>query len=125
MKYIYDHTGIVVKDLQKSVEFYSHVFGFTITDTYETDQIKIVSLDAGGITLELLQYSNDIIDHRQTGICDHIAFSVQNVDNCVVKLKALQVEFLFDKPKEIFNKKIIFFLGPDGERIELIEKINS
>lgn len=120
----FDHTSIVVKDCDKSARFYTSAFGFTITDFYENPQLKIISVDIDGVTLELLQYTHDTIPERNTGICDHIALQVDNLEHWILKLKEINVEFLSDQPQTVLdNKKIIFLLGPDGERIELIENI--
>ncbi|MDD2586742.1 MAG: VOC family protein [Syntrophomonadaceae bacterium] len=118
----FDHTSIIVKDCDKSAQFYTNAFGFKISGIYENKHLKIISLDIDGVTLELLQYTHDTIPDRHTGICDHIALQVDNLDQWILKLKEISVEFLFDKPQTLLNnKKIIFLLGPDGERIELVE----
>lgn len=116
------HVGIVVQDVERSSEFYTKVLRCQIVDIYEDERIKLVFLQTGDQIIELVKYYQKEI-HRQAGIIDHIAFQVENIEQEIKQLKGKNVEFLYEAPIIVGNKKIIFFTGPDGERLELVEEI--
>lgn len=116
------HLGIVVKNCELSSKFYSTILGFTLLDTIANEQLKIVYLQSGALTIELLEYLIPPSLVREAGTYDHLAFTVPDIQVAIASLKGQGIEFLSHKPRIALNgKKIIFFTGPDGERIELIE----
>jgi catechol 2,3-dioxygenase-like lactoylglutathione lyase family enzyme len=116
------HLGIVVKDCERSAEFYRKILGCTMINSIANEQLKIIYLQSGALTIELLEYLVPPSSLREAGIFDHLAFSVPDIQVAIDSLKEQGVEFLSDSPRLAMNgKKIIFFTGPDGERIELLE----
>ncbi len=117
------HIGIVVKNLERSTNFYGRILGCTVIDSIANEQLKIVYLQSGALTIELLEYLVPPSSLREAGPFDHLAFSVPDIQSAIVSLKEQGVEFLSEIPRlAMTGKKIIFFTGPDGERIELLEK---
>jgi len=116
------HVGIVVKDCERSADFYQQVLGCPVIDRLGNDTLKIIYLQSGNLTIELLEYIAALPASRNTGVYDHLAFTVSDIQAAVVSLKKQGVAFESDNPRLTMNgKKIIFFSGPDGERIELME----
>lgn len=121
--YYLQHVGLAVKDLNKSKEFYCRVLGCVITNEMQTDQVNITYLKAGQTIIELLEYRHDTVTHRSTGLFDHIAFKVEDMNAAVDHLRQEGVTLLFDQPRVLDNgQSIMFFLGPDGERLELVQE---
>ena len=115
------HIGLAVLDLKRSLDFYSRVFSCKPAGTIEMGHVKICYLEGENFTLELLHYPDENTS-RKTGLYDHIAIQVDDIEQETNRLKALGVEFLFDEPRSVPGGRfIIFCLGPDGERIELIQ----
>ncbi len=122
--YKFAHLGLVVKDCERSSDFYCRVLGCTVKDRIANEQLKIVYLQAGAITIELLEYLIPPGPRHEAGTLDHLAFSVPNIYTAIECLKAEKVEFLSDEPRKAMNgSNIIFFLGPDREKIELVEEL--
>ena len=120
--YKLDHLGIVVSNCERSADFYKLVFGCAVADHLVSDTMKIIYLLCGDLTIELLEYTPPSPALRGAGIYDHLAFTVADIQAAMVSLKELGVEFESANPRlTIRGKKIIFFSGPDGERIELME----
>lgn len=115
------HVGVVVKNLNESISFYTKVLECEISGTSENERLKIVYLSAGSSTIELLKYKQDDNNGREKGVIDHIAFYVTNMEDALIKVEEYGAEMLYDKPRDNGYQKIMFFLGPDGERIEFIE----
>lgn len=115
------HLGLVVADADRSAQFYSQVLGLTMGLSHVTDNLKIVNLHTGTMTVELLEYIPAPPVKRGAGFFDHIAFTVADLDSAVKKLRKLGVPFETETPRQAIGHRIIFFAGPDGERIELME----
>lgn len=116
------HLALVVKDCERSTDFYSQVLGFTVQDSFTNEALKIIYLQSGPLTIELLEYIPAPSTQRGTGIYDHIAFSVPDIGLAISRLKEQGIEFESDQPRLVMDgKRIIFLTGPDGERIELME----
>ena len=85
--------------------------------------MSFVYLQSGSQVIELLQYYSEDDNIRGLGVIDHIAFTVKDIDKEICKLKELNIELVFDSPREILGgKRIMFFYGPDNERIEFIQE---
>lgn len=114
------HIGIVVRDLEVSKKFYNEILGLEQCGDHEDERLKIAFMDSGSGVIELIQYSKETTE-RTTGVVDHIAFKVVNIEEVVEKLKKAGATLLFDVPKPFKSGKIFYFLGPDGERLELVQ----
>ena len=136
------HTGFVVEDLDKSVEFYSEVVGLELIRRgeseggpigqivgYEHSHLKLASLGIdreGGHILELIEYVKPVSAERPTQEravlgASHLAFNVTDMegtfqrllDNGATKLNA---------PVEVGpGRSACYLQDPDGNWIELIE----
>lgn len=121
---IVDHLGVVVNDCAKSERFYCDALGCTLSERWHNEELKAVNLTCGQLTIELLEY-NDPGRRPSTapGVINHLAFKVADLDHQIQRLQGLGAIFETDSPKSInANKRVIFFRGPGGERIELLEE---
>jgi lactoylglutathione lyase len=116
------HLGMVVKNCERSSDFYGRILDFPVVDSVANEQLRIVYLQAGPLIIELLEYIEAPSSLREAGNFDHLAFLVPDIQIAMARLKEQGVEFLSDIPVlSIGGKRIIFFTGPDGERIELMD----
>ena len=140
----YRHTGIICKNINKSLLFYKNFLGLELIQEF-TDKSKYINeitnlknaivhfyklstLD--GSVIELLEYKNyktEPIKHStiNVGIC-HIALKVHDADKAYKFLKKKGVRVL---SKPILSSegiaKVFFCLDPDNVRVELVEMINE
>jgi glyoxylase I family protein len=122
----FHHVSMIVKDLDKSIKFYSEGLGFIKRFSWGQDPNKYVLMDMGdGNYFEISQGNPD------QGYCEgffrHLAL---RVDDCSESLEAARkagaevtietrdVTLSSEPPLQI---RIAFFKGPDGELIELFE----
>ncbi|HWR42338.1 VOC family protein [Sporomusa sp.] len=117
------HVGVVVTDADKSLDFYTKVLGCQVEDSYQDERIRLIFIKSGQLTIELIQHKADPAGERSAGRVDHIAFSVNDLAAEIEKLRHHNVTLLFDQPRVVGDKKIMFFAGPDGERLEFVQKI--
>jgi lactoylglutathione lyase len=115
-----DHIGVVVKDVDKSVDFYRRL-GFTLDNEDELG-FRLAFLSCGNCPLELIEQKDG--EPRPAGTVDHIAFEVDDVRAAVKSAKENGIEIdeaMIGEAKILGGIKNVFFAGPDGERLEFFE----
>ena len=137
-----DHLAIVVTDLEQSRKFFE-ILGFeeAIRSTLDAAFLESVTgiKEAAGsfvgmkhqtseLVIELLHFSNpkplsdpDCGNPGRVGF-RHLAFSVQDIEHTVARLKEFGVEFLSPiRTWEKTGKRLVYFHGPDGILMELAQ----
>ncbi|HEY9205596.1 MAG TPA: VOC family protein [Candidatus Methanoperedens sp.] len=131
-----DHIGIMVNDLQKSVDFYTSVLGFSVATKIEMAEagISAVFIEKNGSKIELMEYRGKKIPERSEvaklklgensiPINDHITFSVDDIESTVNEFKKKGVVFDLEPMQLEKGMKLAYFKDPNGVPIELIEYI--
>ncbi len=139
----YLHVGISVRDLEKSVQFYTEVLGMekgiqvshqgekiSRVVAVENTEVDVCYVTNGKHRLELIEYKNKAkakLNYTYKSQDDpglvHIAFIVDDVDQIYQKIKDLGYDF--NSPPMVTREngpKIAFFRGPDNVIIELYQK---
>lgn len=139
------HTGIVVRNLNKSLLFYKDILGLTIFKRMTEsgphierlvgipgavlEWVKLKAKD--GSLVELIQYhSNSNIFQKVENIpsdrlgCSHIAFTVADIDNVY---KALTNKGYHCNSSPLVSPdglvKVMYCHDPDGTTLELVQEI--
>ena len=114
------HAGVHVASLERSIAFYEAVFGLRRAERLSLGDEQLAFIEAGTSRVELIA---DGAAGRETGVVDHLAFEVDDLDSWVRRLRQGGVRLLDQAPSEVpmLGARILFCLGPDGERIELFE----
>ena len=114
------HIGIFVKDMAKSIDFYKRL-GFNL-DNEENPGVPLAFLSAGTCLIELIEEKNN--NRVATGLIDHVAMEVDNIEAAVAnaQAKGIEIDASTIKSVDILGGiKNVFFDGPDGERLEFFE----
>jgi len=120
-----DHVAINVKDLNRSLEFYTKILGLSITKReYSKPGIEYF-LDCGTSLVGLIQVgagSKPAPTHllQDEGVGgNHVAFRVKTTDfdRTVEALENAGVKILFSKKRE--KSWSVYFLDPDGNKLEI------
>ena len=124
------HIALYTKDLETSVKFYE-ALGGTVTDHADipkptgVNRIKMVQMP--GFFLEIIEPHDGSPVTAEGGLFPHLAFEVDDIDATVADLKAFGItSFRTSEPNtlQIFGGiKNIFFFGPDGELLELVQHL--
>jgi len=124
------HVALTVKDLDKSIEFYS-LFGFKpITSPISIDEnLKVVHLKKDNFILEIFSFErlkphnkNELLKDLKKAGFRHIAFKVDDINKVLMKMK----EYGLAK-EDITVKKgktgiLYFFItDPDGNFVEIVQ----
>ena len=139
------HIGIVVTDLEQSLQFYRDALGFkvlkkadesgTCIDNFlniqNTNVTTVKMIDPNNHILELLYFNShpELSDtnkfRRLTEIgCSHFALTVNDLDTLYSTLKEQGIEF--NHPPQVSddgNVKVAFCRDPDGTFIEMVEEL--
>lgn len=120
------HVMIRVKDIEKSLEFYTKLFDMEVVRELRLDDCKLYFLSdkQGDVQIELT-YNDETPENGYeigTGF-GHFAFGVDSMDEFGKKLNTLGYKYLWEPYKlRAAGSTIAFVKDPDGYEIELIEK---
>jgi catechol 2,3-dioxygenase-like lactoylglutathione lyase family enzyme len=125
---------IMVNDIQKSVEFYTDVLGFSIYNKIEMAEagLSAVFVEKDGGRIGLMNYKGKKIPKRSDiakiklgessiPINDHLTFSVDDIEATTTELKEKGVVFNLEPIQVEGGIKVAKFKDPEGVLIELVE----
>ena len=143
----YRHTGLVVRDLEKSRSFYENLLGFQLwKQALESGPFieKVVGIQGvilewvklkapDGTLLELLYYQQpsafeegEYIQPSNKIGCSHIAFTVSDIENLYCSL--VEKGFYCNSSPRLSpdgRVKVLYCHDPDGIIVELVEECDS
>ncbi|MCW3992612.1 MAG: VOC family protein [Candidatus Bathyarchaeota archaeon] len=114
----FDHIGIYVTDMERSLRFYTEVLGFQVRRRLSVGESLFAVLDVGGGLLELIQHPGAVEAPR--GRWSHVAFHIEDYDGLISKLEEMGLELR--KVTLDDSSRLAFFKDPDGHDIEIMEK---
>jgi methylmalonyl-CoA/ethylmalonyl-CoA epimerase len=128
-----EHIGIAVKDIHKSNELFTKLFGkkFYKIESVASEHVDTSFFMLGETKIELLQATNPesaiakFIEKKGEGI-HHIAFDVDDIHAEMKRLQEEGFELINKEPKKGADNKLICFLHPkttNGVLIELCQEI--
>jgi len=120
-----DHIGVVVRDTDESIKFFTQVLGAKVVDSHARPDLRLTFLEVGGQIIELVQHLSKEYVAREWGPVDHIAFVVEDLALALERVNNAGAPILYPEPVRVSNKLISFFTGPDGERLEFVELIKE
>lgn len=128
-----EHLGIAVSDLSASIILFEQLLNTTCYKTEEvpSEGVKTAFFQVGESKIELLEATNPespiakYLAKQGQGI-HHIAFEVENIEEEINRLKALDFVLIHEIPKRGADNKRIAFLHPkatNGVLVELCQEI--
>lgn len=123
-----EHIGIAVRDLEKSVQFYTWLLGLRCLgyETVESEKVRVAFIEIGETRLELLEATSpdspiaQFIERKGEGI-HHIALQVNNSGERLEFLKGQGIKLIHEVPKKGAHGNLIAFLHPKSTNGVLLE----
>ena len=121
----FHHIHLIIRDLQKMIDFYTEHFGAKLIAMRKFGTVDGASLDLDGITLNLrLPQEGEKLGDGASGKIfgyHHIGIAVDDID---AKYKELTEKgYVFSAPpKDAGKLRIAFFDGPENTTIELVQQ---
>lgn len=129
-----DHIGIVVHDLDVSLQTYCDQLGFALLErvTIEEQLVEAAFLDAGNGTIELIAPTDSesgtarFLQNRGEGT-HHICFEVENIVETLAELQAQGLRLIDETPRRGVHGQVAFVhpKATHGVMIELLQKEHS
>jgi lactoylglutathione lyase len=119
-----EHVAIQVRDMDRSIKFYTEVLGLPLRGrTHVNETTELAFLRLRDCEIELVCKSTPYI-YANEGCVHHIGFAVDNAAAVVERLRRYGVELINEQPLflEKLNCHIAFFRGPDGEKLEILQR---
>ncbi len=122
-----DHVEIVPVDFERTLNFYTEIFGFKIQSRLKPERPsleEIVFIELGGTLIELFSVKEPApasTEQWQVG-CRKIALEVENLDKAIEYLKSKGIE-ISSSPVTIATLKRAEIKDPDGLSIELLQRL--
>lgn len=124
-----EHVALIVTDMERSIEYYSNLFGFTLRTRGQSKTREMAFMfhgDDPSIEIELIRDLTPQGDYSSKGIVNHLAFTVLNIEEAILHYKGRGIEFNSEQPNiAVDGAKTIFFYGPDRELLQLVEPNES
>lgn len=112
------HVALRTPNFAAMEAFYAQTLGFPITRRW--DDVKIVFIDVGSTTIELIGREDATAESKPSGGWDHLALHVADVDAAFAELVEKGVK-IRSEPRNFKEVRIAFFFDPDGNVLELVE----
>lgn len=117
------HYGIAVRDMSRSLDFYSRILGFRQEETIVIGGQSFYFVGDGNISIEIEQAWSPG-EHTVDNGLSHMALAVDDLDTLALRLKEEGVRFLMEPSQFRPDRKIAFIEDPDGVKIQLIQFID-
>ncbi len=118
-----EYTGIRVRDLARSVRFYTEGLGLRVGPTGRMAAGGVwqeLKDPASGAELELNYYPGEV-PYREGDELDHLGFRVNDLDGTIARLVSLGARVRIP-PFTEGNERLAFLSDPDGVWVELYER---
>ena len=128
----FEHVGLTVSDIDRSLSFYVDLIGMTLKLRRRSPNggAEVAFVEAAGAQLELIRPDGDIrvparrVPDTEAGM-RHLTFNFDDMDATFDRLVAAGVTVI-EKPRDAYNRDILarvaFVLDPDGVVIELAQR---
>lgn len=125
-----NHVALAVRNIDKSIRFYTDKLGFKITmkkvyDKKENVTEVNVSLGKGTTAIELIQFHDKdkqlppLIQNQKPALCPHIGLESVDFDATMKMLKANHVKIISGPTIIPHDIKLVTIVDPDNYRIDI------
>ncbi|WP_456318188.1 VOC family protein [Priestia megaterium] len=122
-----EHVAIIVTDMDETIQYYSDMFGFKVRlqGSSKTREMAFLYLEEQpSVEIELIRDINPIGDYNKSGIVNHLAFTVKDINEAINYYKKKGITFLSSEPQPTLEGgRMILFYGPNDELLQIVERV--
>uniref|UniRef100_A0A7C1JYL9 Methylmalonyl-CoA epimerase n=1 Tax=Caldilinea aerophila TaxID=133453 RepID=A0A7C1JYL9_9CHLR len=129
-----DHVGLVVHDIDATLQTYCNQLGFRLLERVEIPEQKVVAafLDAGNSTIELISPTDTesgtarFLANRGEG-AHHVCYEVDDIEATLAELRKAGVRLIDETPRRGVHG-LIAFIHPkaaNGLMIEVLQRTHQ
>ena len=122
-----EHTAIIVGNMDETIHYYGDMFGFKVRLQGSNEKREMAFLyleEQPGIEIELIRDIDPIGEYNKSGIVNHLAFTVEDINKAIQHYKSKGIEFLSPEPQPTLEGgRMILFHGPNDELLQLVERV--
>ena len=124
MNFTCDHIHLRSLDPEKAAQFYVEMFGATVRGRSRHGEALRVVVDLGGLQMFIEQVppNTPLAPSPPFVGIEHVGLRVENLDAVVTDLRGKGGRFLVEPNSPRPALKMAFIEGPDGARIEILER---
>lgn len=107
-----NHIGIDVKDIKRSIRFYTQILGCSLMEQLISPNSKknIAFIKAGEEIIEFIKYADESQKRENEGSISHICLEVGDIYEAIKKVsKYPGIQLLNDEPRKFKGQLIFFF----------------
>lgn len=120
-----DHVHVICGDVEEAVKYFKNVFEGKETSRGEVRGLPMVRVDVKGLIVALMGTapgSSQLVAGKGSRGLDHFGFTVKELEKTVEDLKKRGAKISIGPSAAGPGVKYAFVDGPDGIRIELVER---
>jgi len=120
-----DHIHYVSNNMEEMTKYFKDIFGAKEISRGEARGYPLIRMDVFGVTISFLGTdpgAGQLESGKGLRGLDHIGFKVRNLDATLEELKKRGVKILLGPNVTPAGIKFAFIGGPEGIRVELLEK---
>ena len=121
----FGHVGLRVRDIERSRRFYRDMLAFETVWEYHLESGDLLFMGNHSCIMEFMQAKEPLDD----GAIDHLSILVDDIETAVANLRGkgvlFEMEITLDPDLYPYGEKFAIFRGPDGERIQLEQILQS
>ena len=120
-----DHAHFLCGDVEKAVKYFAQVFEGKEVSRNVLRGFSVVRMDVKGVTVALMgtdPAAAQLDPGKGKKGLDHLGFTVKGIEATVKDLQAKGAEIEIPVASTPYGVKYAFIKGPDGIRIELVER---
>jgi len=113
-----------VNDLEKTLDFYTKVFGFEVTRRHESprgSKLAFLAVPNSDEEIEITYYPGSGPDEVQEDLM-HLAFEVESMDEFKKHLDSIGYQFSDGPTQSSSGSTFAFVDAPEGYEVEVIQK---
>ena len=122
-----EHTAIIDGNMDETIHYYVDMFGFKVRLQGSTEKREMAFLyleEQPGMEIELIRDIEPIGEYNKSGIVNHLAFTVEDINKAIQHYKSKGIEFLSPEPQlTLEGGRMILFHGPNDELLQLVERV--